>query len=344
MSEENEEVELDGEELKEIVYQKLAEETPINELRNNKKREPMAENTENDYCEWIKAPNGIYVPTSKITIVNKIDPGLYDIDYDHNRECYIFRKKKLNLDEILKLPNPVFEQILDDMTFFWDNFDRFIKYKFAVKRGILLYGDAGCGKTSLTDLLSQIVIDKKGGLIFQIQNYCDLEYYSHAIPKYLRKIEPETPILNIFEDLDGLVRSSESETLLLNILDGFNQSHNVVNIGCTNYPENLKARILNRPSRFDKRYYIGLPDANVRKYYFENKIIKEDIDKYDINDLVVKTEGLTISHLGELIKSVYIFQKDLDKSIEELKDMKNFISSSKFDSEKKSTGFLSTKK
>ena len=45
----------------------------------------------------------------------------------------------------------------------------------------------------------------------------------------------------------------------------------------TNYPEKLGARIINRPSRFDKRFKIDLPNAESRKIYFEYLINGKDL-------------------------------------------------------------------
>jgi len=55
---------------------------------------------------------------------------------------------------------------------------------------------------------------------------------------------------------------------VLNLLDGVKQVDNIIYIATTNYPELLEERILNRPSRFDRRFHIGTPSAEVRKFYF----------------------------------------------------------------------------
>lgn len=286
----------------------------------------------NGFIEWIVGPNDQYIPTLKITTISKLLPGKYKIEWNGVYNEWMFVKQSINLDELLNLPNSVFNEILEDINYFWDNKHLFNKYKFAYKRGILLWGNPGCGKSSLTALLSQQVINKNG-IVISINNSEDLQRYLSAMSSIFRKIEPDTPVLVLYEDLDGLVRNSEVETLLLNILDGMNQSENVVNIGCTNYPENLKERVLNRPSRFDKRYYIGLPDASVRKFYFENKIFPEDIERMGgesfLTKIVSETESLTLSHLGEFIKSVFIFNNDVDSTISLLKDMSKNISSTK---------------
>jgi len=328
------------------------EEDKIDDISNGLVEPPLKLeklNTENvcnnvsNYSEWIESDNKTFFPSTKLIIHKKLPSGLYDIDYSHTKESYYFKRKELVLDELLKLPDPTFELILNDMVYFWNNEKKFNNYNFAYKRGILLYGPPGNGKTSLTALLSDYLVNQMSGVILSIKTSRDLDFYSHAIPDYLKVIEKNTPILTLIEDLDGLLAFKENETMLLNILDGFKQINNAVYIGCTNYPEQLKDRILNRPSRFDKRYYIGNPLADVRKYYLEHKIKNEDLKKYDINEIVKKTEGLSLAHLSELIKSVYIFGKELDDSIEELCEMGKFISSSKFENNNKSTGFLSGK-
>jgi hypothetical protein len=289
------------------------------------------------YEEWIVGTNNQFIPTGKITTIKKLKPGKYSIAWNNEYSRYCFVKESVNLDELLYLPNPVFDKIITDIDYFWDHKDLFEKYKFAYKRGILLYGKPGCGKSSITALLSEQVISK-GGIVLSVNNQESLQVYYQTIASTFRFIEPDTKILTIFEDLDGLVRNPETETLLLNILDGMNQSENVVNIGCTNYPENLKERILNRPSRFDKRYNIGLPDAKVRKFYLEHKINAEDLKilgDTSFDDIVSKTEGLTLAHLGELIKSVFIFGNTLDDTLKTLTDMSLNISSSNDEGRKK---------
>jgi energy-coupling factor transporter ATP-binding protein EcfA2 len=289
------------------------------------------------YEDWIVGANNQFIPTPKITTIKKLIPGKYSIKWNDEYSRYCFVRESVNLDELLYLPNPVLEKIITDIDYFWDHKDLFEKYKFAYKRGILLYGKPGCGKSSITALLSEQVI-AKGGIVLSVNNQDALHVYYNSIASIFRFIEPDTRILTIFEDLDGLVRNSETETVLLNILDGMNQSENVVNIGCTNYPENLKERILNRPSRFDKRYNIGLPDAKVRKFYLEHKINEEDlkiIGGNSFDDIVSKTEGLTLAHLGELIKSVFIFGNSLDNTLKTLTDMSLTISSSNDENRKK---------
>ena len=76
----------------------------------------------------------------------------------------------------------------------------------------------------------------------------------------LREIEPDRKIILILEDIDNFINVDKALlTKLLQILDGSNKLDNIITIATTNYQEKLEERIANRPSRFDRRYEIGLP-------------------------------------------------------------------------------------
>lgn len=185
---------------------------------------PM-ENTEeserdNKYCEWLELSNGEFIPSAKIITKKKLIAGVYDITFSHKHDEFIFTRKELSLDELLHLPDPVFDKIINDIEYFWNNEDKFKKYNFTYKRGILLHGKPGCGKSSISLLLSEMVI-KKGGLVFYVNNIDNLYNMVGVLPK-IKMIQHDTPVLCVFEDLDSLLINKDSETMLLNLLDGVN--------------------------------------------------------------------------------------------------------------------------
>jgi len=98
------------------------------------------------YCQWQKEPNGVYHPVGKITLIDELPGGKYDIQWSNQTNQYYFSKTNVVLDELLDLPNPVFASIINDIKYFWDNKNLFDKYQYAYKRGILLFGEPGCGK------------------------------------------------------------------------------------------------------------------------------------------------------------------------------------------------------
>ncbi len=144
----------------------------------------------------------------------------------------------------------------------------------------------------------------------------------------LRQIHPETKIVVLMEDLDSIIEQHD-ESEVLNILDGVNAFEDIVYLATTNYPERLGPRIINRPSRFDKRIKIGYPDAACRKIYLESLISKEEIKKNRINidQWVADTDEFSMAHLKELFVAVVILEDPYKEALENLKSMKSQISS-----------------
>ncbi|MEM1225856.1 MAG: ATP-binding protein [Planctomycetota bacterium] len=70
------------------------------------------------------------------------------------------------------------------------------------------------------------------------------------------------------EDLDALV-DDENRSFFLNQLDGFEKNHGLIVLATTNHPERIDAAIINRPSRFDRRYHFHLPSLPQRIEYLQ---------------------------------------------------------------------------
>jgi SpoVK/Ycf46/Vps4 family AAA+-type ATPase len=75
-----------------------------------------------------------------------------------------------------------------------------------------------------------------------------------------------TPCVLVLEDLDSMI-NNDNRAFFLNELDGFHPNNGLVVLATTNHPEKLDSSILDRPSRFDRKYYFQLPaDAERRSY------------------------------------------------------------------------------
>lgn len=59
-------------------------------------------------------------------------------------------------DNLLHLPNPPADRVLQSVRKFWQTKDRYIKYGQLYKRGIMMHGGPGSGKTVTLTFLSQI--------------------------------------------------------------------------------------------------------------------------------------------------------------------------------------------
>ena len=290
------------------------------------------------YSRWIKRGLNTFIPTDNSQILDEVDSGVYELKQSQEIGFYIF-KKDILLDDLLEFPNSSHQEVLKGIKDFWERKDKFKEYGYTFKRGILLHGKPGSGKSCLINLAIQYIVEKMNGVVFTLNDTFSLNLYKKNIPEIFRIIEPNRPIIVIFEDLENFCHG-EDESLLLNILDGIDQLENVIYIGSTNYIEKLKERIINRPNRFDRRIYIGMPSAEQRAFYFKKKLKKNDLKGIDLNKWVKDTEGMSVAHLGELIKSVIIFNNTYEEAIAILKDLQNFdkLHSSSYEKDR-SNGF-----
>lgn len=284
--------------------------------------------TKPDYVQWVRVGEKSFFPEGEIIKTKIIPPGAYDILFNQQKGFYL-KGKDISLDELFVLPSPEQNLIISDIQTFWSKKAQFSAYKFTYKRGILLYGPAGSGKSSIINMLAKEIVDTHKGIVMYLNNADDLGRFMTIMPM-LRQIEPEKQILCVLEDLETFVSYREAETQLLNLLDGVNQMDNVVYLGTTNYPEQLKERILNRPSRFDRRYEVGMPNAEVRKEYFKKKLTKKDLKIVDLDKWVKESDGLSLAHLGEIVKSVCALGNTFEETMKLLNEMKQKLSSFDF--------------
>lgn len=291
------------------------------------------------YVHWTTSDNRIFYPAPPT--IKKIPPGVYEINRTPN-EMY-FEKIPVKTEGLLKFPETNTDRIIVEIKKFWDRENFFKEHNIVHRRGILLYGPPGAGKSCTLQLVTEDVI-QRGGIAIKFRN----PYWFIEGLRNLRQIQPETPVVTIIEDIDAcLERQDESE--ILNILDGISEVNRIVFLATTNYPNVLGPRIVNRPSRFDKRFRIGYPGVESRKLYFEHLISKGNrkdlngnLKKYniDIEKWVKDTDEMSVAHLKELFVSVVILGDCYNEAIETLKNMKEEVSDKDFDS---SIGFKITK-
>jgi energy-coupling factor transporter ATP-binding protein EcfA2 len=271
------------------------------------------------FTQWAIHSGGKFSPTLSTT--EKLEPGFYEVGFDSNTGHYL-EKKDVNTDELYELPSAELMDIIEDIEKFWDRKEKYAQYNFIHKRGILLYGEPGCGKSAIIQLCTKQLTQKMGGIVINVTNGDQVEYYSKIIGK-LRQVEPERPLVVIFEDIDAIAsEGSWTTSMILNLLDGIKQIQNVVYIATTNHPDKLEDRITNRPSRFDRRYEVELPNESVRKSYIQNKLSEDDLNGIDIDVWVKETEGFSLAHMRELVISVITMDNSFEDTIARLKGMK----------------------
>lgn len=211
-------------------------------------------------------------------------------------------------DKLFNLPKDPSTVVLDHILDFWGKEDAFRELGIVYKRGILLYGPPGSGK-SVTIFRLATLLTEQNAIMLNAQS---TEQASVGI-SMVKQLEPDRKIVVVFEDLDGIIRHGDES--MTHLLDGESDVDNVLFIATTNYPERLPARLLNRPSRFDVVMRIGLPSKEARKFYIK-KIVKNLL--IDIDELVEATKGLTFAQIKEAVILIQIFDHSLEDAITKL--------------------------
>jgi len=263
--------------------------------------------------------------------IKSLPPGHYVVDCNPQQGIY-FKRRNFSIDDLIQLPDNASESVISEIQKFWTLENHFRDFGFLWKRGMMLWGPPGSGKTSTLQIVAQQIIDN-GGIAVSIF------YPSLAADglHLLRKIEPKRPVIALLEDVDAII-AKHGESELLALLDGEHQIDNVVYIATTNYPERLDPRFINRPSRFDVIKKIGMPGIEARKVYLSTKSKALAKDRKSLEKWVIDTEGFSVAHLKELIISVEVFQSNYDESLARLKTMMDLDCSSN-DYDTKEMGF-----
>ena len=265
---------------------------------------------------WVRRNNSFFI--SAKPNVEEIPAGLYDIRSSMEMGLYLERRSVL-LDELFMPPDQIMGEVVSDLEKFWNSRAKYAEYGITYKRGMLLYGPPGSGKSSLLNLLISKIITDFQGIVINMEDVDSFISMAHN----LRALEPNKPILAIIEDLDSFLQYNSTKQFL-NLLDGNLQVDNVTYIATTNYMDRLEPRIINRPSRFDSCYLVDYPNDACRKFYFESKL--KDADLAALGDAglqkwVADTNQFTYAHLRELICAVVVMEQDYNKVLKKLKTM-----------------------
>lgn len=293
------------------------------------------------YVHWTTDDYRVFVPAAPT--IRSLIPGVYEMHKSDNIGLY-FEKIPVRSEGLLRFPDTNSERVVKEIQKFWEREDVFESYGLTYKRGILLYGPPGSGKSCTIQLIMEDVVNREGIVI----KFTDPFLFTQGM-RVLRQVQEDTPVVVIIEDIDSFLEMY-NESDILNVLDGVNEVNKVVFLATTNYPEKLGARIVNRPSRFDKRFRIGYPSKASRRMYFEHLIGEGDENKLkqkisdlnlDLDRWVEDTDEMSVAHLKELFIQVVIIGDTYEESIETLKSMKENLEDKEFDSE---IGFSGPKK
>jgi AAA+ superfamily predicted ATPase len=203
----------------------------------------------------------------------------------------LVRREDVFLEESLK--KEIYRSIDQ---FFLESGEFFKTYDIPYKRGVLLYGKPGNGKTTLVKSIASSI--NAPVAYWQITEFTS----SHTIKEVFTSVLKLTPMVLVIEDIDSMPSSVRS--VFLNILDGATSKEGIFLIGTTNYPEKIDPALMNRSGRFDRAYEIKLPTKEFRYQYLLNKKIDRILNSEEIHEVIKATANFSYAQLNELYTSI----------------------------------------
>ncbi len=219
------------------------------------------------------------------------------------KDAHLFQAIKGATFDNLILQGSLKQDIRDDMAQFFAARPTYEEYGIPWKRGILFVGLPGNGKTHAVKAL----INAMDQPCLYVKSFrADYGSEEGNIRNVFDRARKTAPCILVLEDLDSLL-NDQNRSFFLNELDGFAANIGVVTLATTNHPERLDPAILDRPSRFDRKYPFDLPEQAERQAYIImwNTSLKPVLRLSDeaVNTLSELTEGFSFAYLKELFLS-----------------------------------------
>ncbi len=208
-------------------------------------------------------------------------------------------------DEVIL--NPVMKaNLIEDVQGFFDSKDLYKSLAVPWKRGLILHGVPGNGKTiSIKALINALGARTDPVPSLYVKSFDACQGPKFSIRKIFSHARVMAPCLLIFEDLDSLV-TDKTRSYFLNEVDGLESNDGILMIGSTNHLSGLDPAISKRPSRFDRKYHFKIPNEEERVLYcqfWRKKLVRSSlVDFHEELCLIFAklSEGFSFAYLKEL--------------------------------------------
>lgn len=188
-----------------------------------------------------------------------------------------------------------------------------------LKRGLLLHGPPGTGKTMCAMHVARqmqgcTVLLVTGSSVMMIENVCRLA----------RRM---TPAMVVLEDVDLMGSARDTQSIdangvlfkLLNQMDGLASDADLLFVLTTNRPDALEPALAARPGRIDQTIEVPLPNADCRRQLLERYCRGLSVEGVNWQRLVDQLQAVNAALIRELVRRAALLasidQAETDKVV-----------------------------
>jgi ATPase family associated with various cellular activities (AAA) len=225
-------------------------------------------------------------------------------DEQRTLKVHFHRLPGVSRDDII-LPQGLLERIERQSIGFAKHAEKLLAAKRHLKRGLLLHGPPGTGKTFTAMYLAGRMPDRTvllitGRAVNLLGEACAMA----------RALQPATLILEdidlIAQDRQGDPGSTPMLFELLNQMDGLAEDADILFVLTTNRPEVLEPALKSRPGRIDLALEVPVPDLECRRRLFElyGRGLKISAP---LDDYLQRTQGASAAFIRELFRRTALY-------------------------------------
>ncbi len=205
--------------------------------------------------------------------------------------------------EDIVLPPAIMKLLRQSIEGFFEHRQATRDFGFAWRRGVLLVGPPGTGKT--------MVCKAAAAALPNLPFLYVRDLPRNSVSAIFERARQLAPCLLSFEDIDGFI-TPDNRAVFLNEMDGFADNEGLLVIASSNHPGKIDEALLKRPSRFDRVFHLGLPAQEERRAFCERILQRSALasklaPELDIaalcESVAAKSEGFTPAYLKEALVS-----------------------------------------
>lgn len=199
----------------------------------------------------------------------------------------------------------IYKEISEDINKFIASKETYNKANVFFKRGLLMYGPPGEGKTTIIRQLIEKALPENAISILTGS------VPSESLVTHLQDTEPDRLKVYIIEEIASMIYNPRHDMReILDFLDGHSSPDNTLFIATTNYPEVLPGNIIERPSRFDLLTEVKAPDRVEVK-----QLIKLYLSKAPSANEVKQLVGLSTAAIKEVCMMARLHNKNIELAV-----------------------------